>query len=89
MPLRILEKLKRITQELDREKGIKISPNQLAMKLIDNGLNDEKVLKSIFRESPPLDMVVQVPANNNHIREKTTTASANIPTPEGGDLSGR
>jgi hypothetical protein len=89
IPLRILQKLRRITEELGREKGIKISPNQLAMKLIDDGLNNETVLKSIFRESPPLDMVVQVPANNNHIREKTTTASANIPTPEGGDLPGR
>jgi hypothetical protein len=91
IPLRLLQKLRRTTEELGREKGIKVSPNQLAMKLIDDGLNDEKVLRSVIRESPPLDMVVnQVGARHNHVHVITTaSASDKKPTPKGGDLPGR
>jgi hypothetical protein len=89
IPLRVLQKLRSITEELRREKGIKISLNQLAMKLIDGGLNDERVVMNVIRESPPLDMVVQVPANNNQVHRMTTTASGNTPTRERGDLPGK
>lgn len=38
-PVRTLEKLKSTAKELEKKKGIKISTNQLAIKLIDSGLN--------------------------------------------------
>lgn len=82
IPLRILKKLRSTTEGLGREKGIKISPNQLAMKLIDDGLNDEKVLNDIIRASSPLDGVVnQVGARHNHVHAMTTTTSGNTPQP--------
>jgi hypothetical protein len=50
IPPRILYKLKETSQELEKEKGIKISPNQLAMNLIDGGLKDEKVISSMIHD---------------------------------------
>lgn len=91
IPLRVLEKLRSTTEELGRDKGIKISSNQLAMKLIDDGLNDERVLNDVIREPSPLDEVVnQVGARHNHVHVMTTAnASDKKPTPKGGDLPGR
>jgi hypothetical protein len=48
-PLRILNKLKETAEELEKERGIRISPNQLAMNLIDAGLNDEQSLMKIIK----------------------------------------
>jgi hypothetical protein len=92
IPLRFLEKLRRTTEELGRDKGIRISPNQLAMKLIEDGLNDEKTLNDVIRERSPLDEVVnQVGArHNNHVHVMTTASAPDKkPNPKGGDLSGR
>jgi hypothetical protein len=76
-PLRILDKLKRTTEEIEKEQGIKITPNQLAMNLIDVGLHDEKMLnRSISRkkEAPPVNAVVNMvrATHNNHIRGMTS-----------------
>jgi hypothetical protein len=90
IPLRVLQKLRNATEEIGREKGVKISLNQLAMKLIDDGLNNEKVLNEVIRVPSPLDEVVnQVGARHNHIHKMTTTPSGNTPTSEGGDFPGR
>jgi hypothetical protein len=43
-PVRILDELQNTVEELEKKRGIKISPNQLAINLIDMGLKDEKIL---------------------------------------------
>ncbi len=46
-PVRTLEKLQSTVNELRKEKGIKISTNQLAIKLIDAGLSNEQTLMNV------------------------------------------
>ena len=60
-PLRILDKLKSAAEELEKEKGIRISPNQLAMNIIDIGLNDEVIMKKM----EALPKGARLPANDS------------------------
>jgi hypothetical protein len=48
-PVRILDKLRSTVEELEKEDGIKISTNQLAMDLLDVGLDNEDTLLNTMR----------------------------------------
>ena len=81
-PVRTLEKLQSTVKELRKVKGIKISTNQLAMRLIDAGLNNEQTLMNvIIKEAPPKDAVVKmVPATTQRRPIGMANAYVNRPT---------
>jgi len=67
IPVRILDSLRGTAENLEKKNGVKITPNQLAMRLIDKGLEDQKVIKSIIRDDEERD----VPSGSTMVTNQT------------------
>jgi hypothetical protein len=74
-PIRILDTLRGTAEELEK-KGVKITPNQLAMKLIDLGLKDERLITAIIHNHDEREKVV--PSGGQVSSQSPPTATAEV-----------